>query len=216
MEDITPQASMPIFKKIDRAVFGRIDKFKLTPNYNSLQDIYNGIEEEQQKVVKAALILGLFLIPALFLGGLWWQNNSMKADLDMRTSIVSKAQQIIGQNEGLRNVSPQVLSMNPIDSESLMSSRLSNLLSSIGIDLGKIQISNFSGNTVGANVMKAEADFAFNNLSTDELMNLFTNLIQREKFRIQSVNITRNNESNLLQGQFHGVHLSAVTPSGEE
>lgn len=216
MEDITQPSTMPLFKKIDRALFERIDKFKLTPNYNNIQDLYNSLEEEQQKVAKAVLILALFIIPSMFLSLLWWQNNSLKADLDMRTSIVTKAQQIIGQNEGLRNVGPQILSMNPIDSESMMTSRLSNMVSSIGMDLSKIQVSNFSNTTISANILKAEADFAFNGLSTDELMNLFTNLIQREKFRIQSVNITRNNESNLLQGQFKAIHFSSVVPTEEE
>ncbi len=49
MEDFN-KTSHPLFKRVDRAVFERIDKFKTTPGYNNLQDFYNGLEEEQQKV----------------------------------------------------------------------------------------------------------------------------------------------------------------------
>lgn len=213
MEDIN--TSVPLFKKIDRSVFERIDKFKLTPSYNSLQDFYNGLEEEQQKVFKGAVILLIFLLPAMLLGLLWWQNNSLKEDLETRQALITKANEIIGQNQGLREVFPTVLSDNPIDGADMMSSRLSSLMSASGIELSKIQVNNYNGEKISPVVMKSEADFAFSNLSTDELMNAFVNMIQREKFRIQSVDIKRNNDTGLLQGQFHAVHFSNAQ-SGEE
>ncbi len=214
MEDFTTK--IPLLKKIDKDIFGRIDKFKQTPNYNGLQDFYNGLEEEQQKVFKAAGILVILLIPVMVLGFFVWQNNSLKSDLDLRVSIVAKANQIIGQNQGLREVSPQILSPNPIDSSSMMTSRLSNMLSSMGVDLSKIQVADFNSELISSAVNKAEANFSFTNLSTDELMNLFTAMIQREKFRVSSVNIKKNPDTNLLQGQFHAIHYSSVSANAEE
>jgi hypothetical protein len=212
MEDLNiTSASVPLLKKIDRTVFESIDKFKQTPNYTLVQDFYNGFEEEQQKVVKAVIILVLFSLPVFLITVLFWQNASIQRELDQRKSIVREAQRIIGQNQGLRDVSPQILSENPIDSDSMMTSRLSNLLSAAGIDLTKIQVSNFSSTSITTNIMRSEADFAFNNVSTDELMNIFTNMIQRDKFRIESVSIQRNPDSNMLQGQFHAVHFSSFT-----
>lgn len=214
MEDLN--AKIPLFKKIDKEIFTRIDKFKQTPNYTGIQDFYNGMEEEQQKVFKAAGILIIFLIPIMLVSFFMWQNNKLKSDLDLRVSIIAKANQILGQNRGLREVTPQILSMNPIDGQSMMTSRLSNLLSAMSIDLSKIQVSDFASEMISSAVNKAEANFAFNGLSTDELMNLFTGMIQREKFRISSVNIKKNPETNLLQGQFHAIHYSSVTENAEE
>lgn len=216
MEDLNRSTSMPIFKKLDRELFERIDKFKQTPGYNNIQDFYNGLEEEQQKVFKAGIVLVLFLIPVLFIMFLYMQNNDLKADLETRMALISKANEIIGQRQSLRDVSPRVLSSNPIDGESMMTSRLSNLLSSQGIDLSKIQVSNYSGDMAGGTIMRSEADFKFTNLSTDELMNIFTVMIQREKFRIQSVEIKRNAETNMLQGQFHAIHFSNAQANEEE
>lgn len=212
MEDLNASSGrMPIFKKIDRAVFESIDKFKLTPNYNVIQDFYNGFEEEQQKVVKGVIIVALFVLPLMLVGIIFWQNSSLQTELDLRKSIVREAQRIIGQNQGLREKSPQVLSQNPIDSDLMMTSRLSNLLSAVGIDLSKIQVSNFSSTSITSNIMRSESDFQFSNLSTDELMNIFTSMIQRDKFRIESVDIKRNTDSNLLQGTFHAVHFSSFS-----
>lgn len=208
--------SLPVFKKIDREVFDRIDKFKLTPGYNSIQDFYNGLEEEQQRVFKGAIILLIFLIPAMLISFILWQNNSLKEDMATRVALINKANEIIGQKQGLRDISPNILSENPIDGASMMTSRLSNLLSSIAVDLSKIQVSNYTGEMTSGTIMRSEADFAFTNLSTDELMNIFSNMIQREKFRIQSVDITRNDETNLLKGQFHAIHFSNAEASTEE
>ncbi|MFP5385230.1 MAG: hypothetical protein ACLGHN_04080 [Bacteriovoracia bacterium] len=214
MEDINTR--IPLFKKIDRAVFERIDKFKLTPGYNNLQDFYNGLEEEQQKFFKAIVIVLIFFIPAIFLGLVWWQNQSLKEDMGTRIALVEKANEIIGQRQSLQQISPIILSENPIDGSSMMTSRLSNLLSAIGVDLSKIQVSNYEGTMVSGSIMRSEADFKFSNLSTDELVNIFSSMIQREKFKIESVRIARNPESNLLQGQFHAVHFgNAQTTEGE-
>lgn len=207
---------LPLFKKIDLAIFERLDKFKGTPNYNSIQDFYNGLEEEQQKIFKGFVILSIFLLPLMGIAMVGWQNNSIRNDLELRQSILTKANEIIGQNQGLQNITPQVFSQNPIDSESMMTSRLSNLLSSMGVDLSKIQVRNFNTENISNNVMKSEADFSFTNVSTDELMNAFTAMIQREKFRISSVEIKRNNETNLLQGQFHAIHYSSFSSAEEE
>jgi hypothetical protein len=215
MEDFN-KTSIPLFKKIDREIFSRIDKFKLSPGYNQLQDFYNSLEEEQQKVFKAVVILLIFLLPTMVLGILWWQNNSLREDMNTRMALISKANEIIGQKSSLRDVAPNILSDNPIDGSSMMTSRLSNILSAASIDLSKIQVSNYEGNMTSGTIMRSEADFQFTNLSTDELMNVFVSMIQREKFRIQSVNITRNNETNLLKGQFHAIHFGNAANAPEE
>ncbi len=217
MEDLN-STKIPLFKKIDREIFSRIDKFKLTPSYNQIQDFYNSLEEEQQKVFKAAVILAIFLIPTMFLGFFWYTNNSLREDMTTRIALVEKANEIIGQKTSLRDVAPNILSDNPIDGSSMMTSRLSNLLSSMNVDLSKIQVSNYEGTMTTSTIMRSEADFQFTNLSTDELVNIFTAMIQREKFRVQSVSITRNNDTNMLKGQFHAIHFgnAANIPAEEE
>ena len=141
---------------------------------------------------------------------------TLRSDLEKRTSIIARAQQIIGQGQSVRAVAPQILSMNPIDSQSMMTSRLSTLLSTMGVDLSKIQVNQFSSSMVSSLVMRSEADFAFSSVTTDELMNIFIGMIQRERFRVESVNIERNAETNTLQGQFHAIHFSQVTNAEEE
>ena len=207
--------SHPLFHKIDQAIFDRIDKFKQSPGYNPIQDFYNALEEEQQKLFKGFIILMTFVIPVMILGLMAWQNNALKDDLALRKNIVSKANEIIGQSQGLLLVAPEVFSSNPIDSESMMNSKVSELMSSMSIDLAKIKISEFNSEPVSSTSMKSSAKFAFTNVTTEELMNIFTLLISREKFRISQVEIKRNPDTSMLAGNFYGIHYSTFTAKAE-
>src|SRR5690348_10194563 len=100
MEDVN--SSKPLFKKVDRSVFEQIDKFKTTPNYAVISDFYNGLEEEQQKALKAAITAALFILPIVLIVFLWWQNGRLKDDLAVRTATMEKAQEILGQKESLQ------------------------------------------------------------------------------------------------------------------
>jgi hypothetical protein len=210
------EEKLPFFRKIDEAIFNRIDKFKLTPNYTPVQDFYNSLEEEQQKLFKGVMILMIVLLPLLGLGVIWWQNNSLRENLKLRRSLISRANEIVGQGQSLKEITPTVFSENPIDSQSMMTSRLSQLLSTTGIDLSKIQVTSFDSKNITSSVVSSEANFNFNALSTEELMNLFSAMIGREKFRISSVEIKRNPDSNLLQGTFSAIHYSIYTSTEEE
>ena len=78
------------------------------------------------------------------------------------------------------------------------------------MDLSKIKIEDFASDISSGNIIKSEANLKFSNFSTDEMINMLLNLIQREKFRIQHANISRNSDNNLLNGRFHIVHLSVA------
>ena len=209
-------AKSPFFKKIDTKVFEAIDKFKTTSNYLPIQESYNGLDEDQQKWLKLGVVAGLIIVPALLLGFFWFQNTNLRNDLELRLNTVSKINEIIGQNKAISDASPMILSMNPIDSQSMMTSRLTQVLSGSGIDLAKIQVTNFNSSSISSNVYKADAEFRFNGLSTDQLVSMFTSLIQREKFRVESFDVKRNPETNLLDGGFHASHYSSAANIEEE
>jgi hypothetical protein len=214
MDDLNTKT--PLFKKMDRLIFQQIDVFKTTPNYTTFQDFYQGLDEDQQKAFRVSMVIATFVIPLLLMAFLWWQNLSLKQEIELRSSIVNKAQEILGQNMGLRQVAPRVLSANPIDSQSMMTSRLSNLLTGIGVDLSKIQVTQFDKTEITSGILRSEAMINFNNFSTAEMTNLLNTMIARERFKIASLEVKRNQNSNLLQGQFQAVHFSAITAPEEE
>lgn len=212
MEDLN--ASIHPFKKMDRAIFEQIDRFKTTPNYNVLTDFYNNLEEEQQKLAKGGVILVLFLIPFIVLTILWWQNKNIREDYELRLSIMNKAQQLIGESRGVMAVGPQLISQAPIDSEDMLMSRVANAIAGSGMDTSKISRGEFSTTNISEKILQTESVLNFTNVSNDELVGLFSSLITREKMRISEVSINRNADTGLLVGNFRVIHL-AMIPQNE-
>jgi hypothetical protein len=214
MEDAN--AKLPYLKQMDRSIFEQIDKFKTTPNYTVLTDFYNNLEEEQQKLFKFGVLLATIVIPVMLLSFLWWQNQSVRADLELRTQIMNKAQQIIGEARGVTSISPQIISQSPIDSEEMLTSRVSNAVAGSGMDTSKISRGEFVTTNISPKIFQTEAVLNFTNVSTDELMNVFTNLIRKEKMRISEVTINRNQDTGLLFGNFRVIHLATIQPTEGE
>lgn len=214
MEDIS--GKIPVLKKMDTAVFEQIDRFKTTPNYTAITDVYNNLEEEQQKVLKGGIILVMFLIPLMILTFFWWQNKNIREDYEIRMTIMNKAQQIIGESQGVTAISPEIISSNPIDSEGMLTSRISNAIAGTGMDTSKISRGEFITTNVSEKIFQTEAVLNFSNVSTDELVNLFSGIISREKMRISEVSINRNPDSGFLIGNFRVLHLSMIQPEEVE
>lgn len=205
-----------IFKRVDTEIFHRIDKFKENPQYQSFLDFYTGLEDEQQKIFKIATLALLFILPLLLLSFLFFQNLNLKADFNKRVEIYSKANEILSKNQGVRQVSSNILSQNPIDSSEMVISKISNSLAPLGVDLNKIRVANFESNEISSSIISSQAEFSFTNMSVNELMDTFIGLIRREKFRIESLKINRNDSTSLLSGQFQGIHYSVIPQDLEE
>ena len=207
---------IPLLKRLDTLIFTKIDEFRKTPGYSKLLETYAGLEDDQQKIAKLLMVVSTALIPLLLLGVMWWQNSSVEADLQKRISLVERMQKIIADNGEIGGLSSSVASPTALITDSDLTNRMSSALSSAGIDLSKMRVSNFTSDSVTPTLSRAEADFRFEGLTTDQLVGVFTTLLQRERFRISAVQIARNAESNLLDGTFHGVHFGEVQAQDEE
>jgi hypothetical protein len=147
---------------------------------------------------------------------LWWQNANLQNELDNRLELIETMNQIIVQNSEIGGLAGNLAADSALMSESALQTRLSSALSSSGVNLASIQVSNFTSETISPTLTRAEADIKFIELTTEQLMNVFIALMQREKLKISSVDITRNNKTNLLNGTFHGVHFGQVLIQEED
>ncbi len=207
---------LPLFKRIDSLIFRQLDEFRRKPEYAKVVEFYGGLEDEAQKALKWVILVSTFALPALVLLFVYAQNWQIASEVEARTALVERMQQIITQNSEVGGLSQQIAAPMALGSESDLTGRLSGVLSTSGIDLSKLQVSNFTTEPISPLLTRSEADFKFDGLSTDQLMALFTGLIQRERFRISAVRITRNDGTNLLDGTFRAVHFGEVQPQDDE
>lgn len=207
---------IPLLKRLDTYIFQQLDEFRKTPGFAKIHEFYGGLEDEHQKVFKWVLLLSTFLIPFFLVLIMGLQNYSLSNEVDTRIALVERMQQIITQNSEVGGLSGQIAAPTAFNSQDELNSRLSSALASSGVDLAKIRVNNFSTESVSALLTRSEADFKFDGISTDQLMGVLTTLLQRERFRISAVQIKRNNDTNLLEGSFHGVHFGETQLQDEE
>jgi hypothetical protein len=208
--------STHILKRFDTFLFQKLDELKQQPGYSKSVEFYANLEEDQQRIAKWVLLSMTALLPLIVVMIFWLQNSSLHSDLENRIELVDTMQEIITQNSEAGGLSMELAASSPISSESEMQSRLSMALSRSSIDLSKIRISNFNMENVSDTLIRAESDVKFEGLSTEQLMSLFTFMIQTEKFKISSVEITRSTQSNMLEGFFHGIHFGQVLPKEDD
>lgn len=206
---------LPLMKRMDVFLFKKLDTFRSTPAHSKMVEFYAGLEEGEQHLFKSGLLAALFILPLFFIGLMWWGNSRLSADLEGRRQLVMRMQDIVAQNNDANNLAATMAAPQGFTDQTELTGRLSSLLASAGVDASKLRLNNFSSSPVG-NLMRSEADFRFDGLSTDQLVNLLTALLSQERFRISAASIRRNSSSNLLDGTFHGVHYGQNAPALEE
>jgi hypothetical protein len=202
------EEKVSLLKRLDLIIFQKIDQFKKSASYFQIQDFYSSLEEEQQKVAKILMVLVAIALPFLLVFTFWLVNSIHYSNLDFRKKIVSKSQDILRQQNKVNALSQSLISDSPVDSQNSMSSLLLNALGGTGMDLSKVTVTSFNSTEIGGNMSKSESDINFDSLSNEQLMDLFMNLYTRAKVKVSSLNIEKNQTSQLLKGQFHVIHFS--------
>jgi len=206
---------LPLLKRADVFVFKKIDEFRATPGYSKMLEAYTSLEETEQKIAKAAMLGATALIPILILFALWVTNFTIKSDLETRSQLVTRMQEIIAHNNAAGNLINTMAAPVALADQGAMSSQVNSIAMGSGIDGSKLRVTNFTTDSISAALARSEADFKFDGLSTPQLMGLFTAMLGRERFRISNVSIIRNEKSNQLDGTFHAVHFGQIPPPVE-
>jgi hypothetical protein len=206
----------PLLKQVDQWVFRKLDSFRSTPAHGRLAEQYSSLEEHEQTLVKGAVLGGLLLVPLLILGALWWHNAGVRGEINLRAQAVERMQSILAQNGQASSLTSAVAAPQTFVDTSDLTSRLTGALAGSGLDAAKVRVNNFTTDSVSPQLARVEADFGFTGLNTAQLVGLFTNLITRERFRVSTLNIKRNPSSNMLDGDFHGVHFGQISVPVEE
>ena len=75
------------------------------------------------------------------------------------------------------------------------------------IEQNKVHVLSFSQLTTTSSISKIEARLSFQGFGTQDFSNFMRALVESEKFKVLKINLTKNNESNLLQGEVSLMHM---------
>jgi hypothetical protein len=195
------------FIKIDEFIFQKIDYLKTEGFFLKFNDVLANLNEEQQKLTAQLTTFISLLVPFLFAAFLWYGNFQTKKNIAIKKQIIDQIALLEGHKNTLNNISANYLSPSSIISQDDLDNRIKNLLSNNSIDSTKVNISSFSQSSSSSSVSRVEAEVLFKDFGTLDFSNFLRGLIENEKFKITKVDLTKNNESKLLQGRISVIHL---------
>lgn len=198
--EVTEKSSL--FKKIDSFVFKQVDLFKASPVYIKIQEPLNLIDDDLRLIINNVISSVLILIPLIFIGILMFNNYRLKKEISLKKEIISRSNEILINKNEIQNVANNLFTNSSLDSDSAMNGRIKNLASSISLDPNKVNVSNFTTEPSFAKSNKIIATINFSKLSTNELTNFLNGLLERERMRISSVSIRKNQNDTQLEGFF--------------
>lgn len=208
------EKSSNIFIKIDDFIFKKLDLLKNDGVFQKFNDVLSNLEESQQKLVAQLTTFAFILLPFIFALILWWGNSQTKKSLEIKKQIIEQIALYDGNQNALNNISANYLAPSAIGSQDDLDNRIRNILSQNSIDQDKVTVSNFQTTSTSSTVAKVEADLIFTNFGTNDFSAFMRTLVERERLKIMKVDLTKNKETNLLQGTISLMHMgqNAVTP----
>lgn len=208
------EKSSNLFIKIDDFIFKKLDLLKNDGVLQKFNDGLSNLDESHQKLVAQLTTFIFILLPFIFVLVLWWGNSQTKKTLDIKKQIIEQIALYEGNQSALNNISTNYLSPTAISSQEDLDNRIRNILSQNAIDQEKVTLSNFHSTSTSSTVAKVEADLNFKNFGTNDFSSFMRTLVERERLKVIKVDLSKNQENNLLQGTISLMHMgqNAVTP----
>ena len=196
-----------LFIRIDNFLFKKLDAFKSDGSFQKINEIISVLDEDKQKIFAQVLAFALLLIPYLFVCILWWGNFKTKKNLEIKSQILEQIATLSSSKDALISISSNFLAPTPIQGQEDLDNKIRNLMSVNSIEQNKVHVLSFSQLTTTSSISKIEARLSFQGFGTQDFSNFMRALVESEKFKVLKINLTKNNESNLLQGEVSLMHM---------
>lgn len=201
------EKSSNLFIKIDEFIFQKLDSLKSEGVFQKFNDALANLDENQQKIVAQVTTFLFILVPFIFVAVLWWGNSQTKKNIEVKKQIMDQIALFDGNKNTLNNISANYLAPSSIMGQDDLDNKMRNILSQNSIDQSKVNISNFTQNSISSSISKTEAEIMFNGFGTSDFSNFMRSLVEIERFKILKINLNKNNETNLLQGSISLMHM---------
>lgn len=202
--------SLDIMKKIDSAIFSKIDEFESRPEFQKLADSYSSLEEKNQEAIKIIMAIIIFLIPLFLIFIFSNINDSAKEELNLKEEIILYANEVISTQSKVQQESFKILGRQLIDNQTNIEQKIINTMKRVGVDPAKLQVSNFEANELSGNIMEAKIVFKFDGLTNEQIFGALAIMIEQDKMRIENFNIKKNSSSNMLDGVLTILYFSKI------
>lgn len=195
-------------QKLDSAILVQLKKLQNSENYQKISETYSSLEESVQRIVKALLMLLVFIIPLFVVMMFKSSNNKLLVDTNVKKDLIISANTLIKSKNEIKRASTKQLARQFIESPEEIKKIILGMLNLAGVDSNKVKISNVEVTPEASLITKVKADVKFDAMSNDDIFNFIKNLSTKQKIRIDEISIKKNDSTHLLDGVFTMYYFS--------
>lgn len=185
------------FNKIDLFLFSKIALIENSAVYNKYKIfLKDHFDQHIQKIFNRALTLFLLTLPLFIVLILAIMTAAKQNELKELKAINNSIKNITSKTEQLDRVKNVFLKLGVFSSKSKLSSQVSSILAKYNSPSTRVNVSEFSALPM-VNLQKVMAKVDIKGASTEGLLNLSKELINRYHIAIDSIEVNRNSQETL-------------------
>jgi hypothetical protein len=197
-----------VFKKIDDFIFKQIDQFKASPNAQKISDLTSSLGETEQKIVNKVLTFGLLLLPLGIVVSFYLGNKEIKEQIEVKSNILFEMEQFTRGNNNIGMQSARIVSTFPMSNQAEFENRMRQMLGQRSINGTKVSFTNFIPDERQVSLKESQGSLSFKEFTMADLTGLLSGLIVNERVKVSKLNISKNNSTELLNGELDFLHFS--------
>jgi hypothetical protein len=201
-----------IFKAVDEFMFKIVDEFSALAPIRKINDELEALPEQQQKIINQVLSFIFILIPTVFVISMFLTNQSLRETNRLRSKVLQLYVQNNIQGSQLGSIGQNLIGPTTLENSNDFQQIVRSIQSSRSINVNSVNISHFENVSVGSDLQQSIVGLSFSELTTQDLTILITDLIQRQRVKIQAIEVEKNQTTRFLQGSIEVISFSRMNP----
>lgn len=209
-------SKIKFFQIIDQAIFNQIDQMKNDPNIAKITDSLNAMDDKSQRLASGAISATVILLPVILVSVYFYLNQSLRSSIQIKEDIIAQVAEIDKHNRQLTQISQSSIGAQAFEDRAQLEQRLRILLSQNQIDASKVNVIDFNQINSTEMTISSESKIEISRFANQDLSKFLRGLLEREKFKIQDINLNKDTESNLLNGSLTLLHIGKNNTAVEQ
>lgn len=198
--------SESIFKKMDTAIFAKIDQLKQGPAYTQFVQTLGNLSEQQRRTLNLIVSFLFLFIPLTIFLSTGLKGIGLRKQINMKKEILEISNIILNNTAELENAGRNFFSSRPLTDKNDLISRLQAAAQTTGANLDSLKVENFSSKVDQFSLTQSKAEVSFKDFTISQLTALLSHLADRDKIRLGNMEIVKSSQNNMLSGTLQLIH----------
>jgi hypothetical protein len=201
-----------LFRKFDENIFDLTNQVKNSNPYGKITDQLSNFDDQHRQVIIRVINMMIFITP-LFIVTLFYliSLSPMKEANQKLEELLSLAEGITSTNQNMATSINQHISPRFYENEQSLIASLNGIIASIQIETKNLSATEFQITDITSNLKQATFTLNFQDLTLKELTELIKELLNKEKLKLDTYSVQRNDETRNLAGKLGLIQLGKIS-----